>query len=95
MQDFQNGTQNPMWCNFMDVINILSFIVGLQNIELNVTANDLEKAGSSIVDVLNGHLQAQDAHLKNQDEHLRMQDERMYHIETMLMELLRDRKENI
>lgn len=87
MQDFQNGNQNPMWCNFMDIINIMSFIVGLQNIELNVTANDLEKAGSEIVDKLNSHLQTQDEHLKSQDD-------RLYHIELMLEGLLRDRKEN-
>lgn len=102
MQDFQQqNQQSPMWLNLMDILNILSFAIGLQNLELNITANDLEKASSSIVDNLNEHLQDQDIHLKNQDDHLKnqddhlkSQDERLDRLEGMLLELLHSRKEN-
>lgn len=102
MQNNFQEHQTPIWYdNFLDTLGVLSFIIGVKNLELNVTANDLEKASSAIVDKLNEHLQAQDEHLKSQDEHLRTQDEhlkeqdrRFDHIEAMLSEVLYNRKEN-
>lgn len=92
--DFQKR-QNPIWYdNFLDTLGVLSFIIGVKNLELNVTANDLEKASSVIVDKLNEHLKNQDDHLRVQDEHLQEQDRRFDHIEAMLLEVLYNRKEN-
>ena len=53
--------------SFMDLINIISFIVGLQNLDLNISQNDLDnqteqldKKLRSNVDEIHRHLEMQD-----------------------------------
>ena len=53
---------------FLDIISLISFCVGLQNLELNITENDineqtqeLDKRLHSVVDDIHKHLQEQDA----------------------------------
>lgn len=77
----------------MDLINIISLIIGLQNLELNVTANDLDNVTNKILKEIHTHLDRLDEHLKIQDEHLLMQDDRLdeedlrlYRLEKMLDE---------
>ena len=52
----------------MDLINIVSFVVGLQNLDLNISQNDLDnqteqldKKLRSNVDEIHRHLEKQDA----------------------------------
>lgn len=57
------------------VIDILSLFLTLQNMELNITANDLQEASSSILDDLHEHLDSLDKHLAEQDDLLKSQRE--------------------
>lgn len=68
---------------FINAINIVSFLIGLQNLELNVTAADLEKYSKMILEEIHGHLTEQDKHLSAQDKHLKEQDLRLDKLERM------------
>lgn len=53
---------------FLDAIAIISFCVGLQNLDLNIAQEDLDNQTQeldarlhAVVDDIHGHLQAQDA----------------------------------
>lgn len=57
---------------FLDVITIISFVVGLQNLEMNITQEDmqesterLDKALRDRVDDIHKHLAEQDAKINN------------------------------
>lgn len=83
--------KNPMYAGFLDAINIASFLIGLQNLELNITAQDMDDQTQTILDDLHGyldkqdkHLSEQDKHLASQDEHLLMQDMRLDKLERLL-----------
>lgn len=89
-QQTQNQ-DNPMYNGFLDAINIASFLIGLQNLELNITAKDIDNQTQAILDDLHTyldkqekHLSEQDRHLSVQDEHLLMQDMRLDRLERLL-----------
>ena len=55
---------------FIDLLSIISFCVGLQNLELNITASDidaqtqdLDKRLHGVINDIHGHLSVQDAKL--------------------------------
>lgn len=82
---------NNMNNNFMDAINVLSFLIGILNLDLNVTANDLAEQKDYIVNDLHrvigkveAHLANQDNHLTLQDKHLNEQDMRLDRLERMM-----------
>ena len=63
---------NDNQLTFIDILSILSFIIGLQNLELNITQNDMDdqtreidrRASNLVSDALeeiHTHLQEQDA----------------------------------
>ena len=64
--------------SFLDILTILSFIVGLYALELamqNLDENRLQsKDSEEILHQLEDHLKAQDEHLHAQDLHLKEQD---------------------
>ena len=64
--------------SFLDILTILSFIIGLWAIELamqNLEENRLQsKDSEEILYQLEGHLKNQDEHLHAQDIHLAEQD---------------------
>lgn len=64
--------------SFLDILTILSFVVGLYALELamqNLDENRLQsKDSEEILHQLEEHLKNQDEHLHAQDEHLRQQD---------------------
>lgn len=64
--------------SFLDILTILSFVVGLYAIELamqNLNENRLQsKDSEEILYQLEGHLKSQDEHLHAQDLHLAEQD---------------------
>lgn len=94
----------PMWYNgFMDALNVLSFMIGLENLELNVTSQDLSEESNRILEQLqahfsreNAHLSLQDQHLLEQDRHFLEQDRRLDRIEKLILGIMafHDRKEN-
>ena len=64
--------------SLLDILTILSFIIGLYALELavkNLKENRLQsKDSEKILYQLEGHLKSQDEHLKAQDIHLAEQD---------------------
>lgn len=81
----ENGqSENNFRQNFIDFIGILSFIIGLQNLDLNITANDIDNQTQAILDDLHGYLDKQDKHLTEQDKHLLAQDIRLDRLEKMI-----------
>ena len=64
--------------NFLDLITILSFLIGLYALDLaqkNLVENRIQsKDSQKILDKLENHLKAQDEHLHAQDKHLAEQD---------------------
>lgn len=64
--------------SFLDILTILSFVVGLYALNLamqNLDENRLQsKDSEEILHQLEEHLKNQDEHLHAQDEHLRQQD---------------------
>lgn len=90
MPQEQSGNES-FYNGFMDAINILSFMIGLENLELNVTAKDLAEQKDYIVNDLHDvigkidkHLVEQDNHLSAQDRHLLEQDMRLDRLEKLM-----------
>ena len=58
--------------NFIDILSILSFIIGLQNLELNIDQNDMDRQTQEIHDkaskLVNDALSEIHQHLKMQDD---------------------------
>lgn len=57
---------------FMDVLSILSFAIGIKNLDLNVTQEDAQRIQSDLTEKtelllneIHGHLEKQDALLKS------------------------------
>ncbi len=75
----QEQEKSQSYTGFMDAINILSFLVGLENMNLNVTANDLAEQKDYIVN---------DFHrvVKKLDKHLDEQDARLFRLEKYFYE---------
>lgn len=69
---------NSNQLSFLDILTILSFIVGLYALQLaeeNLVENRQQsKDTEEILNQLEGHLKSQDNHLKAQDLHLAQQD---------------------
>lgn len=90
MYIFLNPNSNPQtnsnncYDGFMDVINIVSFLIGLQNLDLNVTANDINTQTDTILKDLHTYLEKQEKHLSEQDKHLMEQDQRLFNLEKYL-----------
>ena len=52
---------------FMDLINIISFIVGLQNLDLNISQNDLDSQTEQLDKKLRSNVDEIHKHLERQD----------------------------
>ncbi len=78
MPDFQNGQSNYWSGPFMDAINIIAFLIGLENLKLNITSEDLQKHTDQILSEIHGHLQKQ--------------DNRLYRVEKILTEMSKGQK---
>lgn len=64
-----NKSGSEEW-SFLDILTVLSFGIGLQNLDLNVTQEDAQKLEQELnqnvrllLDELHGHLEAQDKKL--------------------------------
>ena len=45
---------------FLDAVSIVSFLIGLQNLDINLTQDDLSKEADRLLNELHAHLQEQD-----------------------------------
>ena len=65
---------------FLDLVSLLSFVIGLENLDMNITQEDMQENASRI-----------DSHLKKEVEdihaHLAIQDAKLNHIVRTLEEL--------
>lgn len=80
-----DGMYNSLLNNtqFINAVNIADFLLNLQNMNLNITADDLENHTKTILEEINRHLSSQDEHLLSQDRHLREQDKRLDRLEKL------------
>lgn len=53
----------PYNSSFMDAINIASFVLGIQNMGLNITTEDLERNSKGVLNEVHRHLAEQDKRL--------------------------------
>lgn len=99
-QNQQGEMIDPWNPTVMGAFNIVSLWIGLQNLKLNITAQDLDEQASRILDEIHAHLTAQDEHLAEQDKHLTEQDRhlleqdaRLDKVEKMIAEVKNSKKE--
>lgn len=95
-----NNSTGPWYNGFMDALNVLSFMIGLENLNLNVTSQDLSEESNRILEELqthfsreDNHLTLQDQHLIAQDKHLLEQDRRLDRLEKLVGMMASGRKE--
>ena len=70
--------------DFLDLISIMSFVIGLENLEMNITQNDIANQTAEIDERVNDHLQSV---LNEIHKHLEEQDNRLSAIEETLKEI--------
>ena len=58
--------------DFIDLLSIMSFCIGLLNLELNVTAEDIDNQTQTLLNEIHAHLEEQDNKL---DEIIRRLDD--------------------
>lgn len=78
------GTGENGQLTFLDLISILSFWIGVENFDMNVTQEDMQKNANRL-----------DAHLRKEVDdihsHLSIQDAKLNHIVSILEELKNDK----
>ena len=70
--------------DFLDLISIMSFVIGLENLEMNITQNDIATQTADIDERVNKHLHEVLDEIHN---HLESQDVRLSAIEEKLKEI--------
>ena len=55
---------------FLDLLNILSFMIGVQNLDLNATQNDIQAIMNALAEKADTLLKEIHAHLEEQDRKL-------------------------
>lgn len=70
---------NPNKLTFLDAISIASFLIGLENLELNITQEDVQGLEHNF----NKNLEAS---IKDIHDHLAVQDAKLNHIVRLLEE---------
>jgi division protein CdvB (Snf7/Vps24/ESCRT-III family) len=51
--------------SFIDLLSIMSFCIGLMNLDINITQEDVDNQTQTILNELHGHLEIQDDKLDN------------------------------
>ena len=54
--------------DFLDIISLLSFLIGVQNLDLNITQNDLQSSETKLNKALQKEVDEIHAHLERQDK---------------------------
>lgn len=63
--------------SFIDLLSIMSFCIGLMNLEINITQEDVDNQTQTILNEVHGHLETQDIKLDNIIERLeRLENEK-------------------
>lgn len=70
--------------DFLDLLSIMSFCIGLLNLDMNITQNDIERQTADIDERVNEHLHSV---LDEIHTHLEDQDIRLSTIEKTLKEI--------
>lgn len=73
-----------MELNSLDMLNLLSFVIGLENLELNITQDNLDKQTAELDEKVNADV---DRALKVIQEHLTIQDMKLNGILSILEEM--------
>lgn len=73
--------------NFIDLLSVLSFYIGLLNLDMNITQNDMEMQTADIDKRVNQHLHEV---LDEIHEHLQQQDIKLADIQRQLEVLKND-----
>ena len=66
------GSSDNGQLNFMDVVALLSFFIGIQNLDLNVTQEDAQNLQQNLADKANLILNEIHQHLEEQDNKIDM-----------------------
>ena len=56
--------------SFIDLLSIMSFCIGLMNLEINITQEDVDNQTQTILNEVHGHLELQDNKLDSIIERL-------------------------
>ena len=73
--------------NFIDLLSVMSFYIGLLNLDMNITQNDMERQTADIDKRVNEHLHEV---LDEIHSHLQDQDIKLSEIQKQLEELKND-----
>ena len=64
----QDNLNNEL--SFIDLLSIMSFVIGLMNLDINITQKDVDNQTQTILNELHGHLEIQDNKLDSIIERL-------------------------
>ena len=78
--------------NFIDLLSVLSFIIGLLNLDMNITQNDIAEQTADIDKRVNERLHEV---LDEIHTHLQEQDSRLSDIQKLLEETKNDNRRNL
>ena len=73
--------------DFLDIISVMSFCIALQNLDLNISQEDIQKSSSELEEAVNKRLEQALADIHG---HLSVQDTKLNLILNKLEELLND-----
>ena len=73
--------------NFIDLLSIMSFYIGLLNLDMNITQTDIQKQTTELDDRLSLHLREA---LNEIHQHLEDQDVKLSEIQQQIKELKND-----
>ena len=68
------GSGNSGEWTFLDIVTLISFVIGLQNLEMNITQNDMQEQTQTINNTADERV---NRILKEIHSHLEMQDEKI------------------
>ena len=72
----QGSGSNGEW-TFLDVLSLASFLIGLQNLDINISQSDMQEMQQHFNDLLEKIVTELHEHLEVQDEKLNMIIERL------------------
>ena len=66
----QNRMNEREQLSFIDLLSIMSFLIGVMNLDLNVTAEDIDSQTQTLLNEIHTHLELQDNKLDSIIERL-------------------------
>ena len=64
------GSGNNGEFTFLDIVTLISFIIGLQNLNMNITQDDMQKSTETLDKALRDNVEEIHNHLEVQDKKL-------------------------